>query len=97
MSQPAVAPSKRGRPTENAQRKYYEGKLYPLLAQAMTQHIDASRRLNVGSLANAIGVSGQTLYFSMGEDRVTPRVAKLLITESRGRLKPVDLAPFLLS
>lgn len=94
MSQPAAAPSKRGRPTD---RKYYEGDLYPVLARAMKQHIDASGRLNVASLAAAIGVSGQTLYFSMGEDRVTPRVGKMLITESKGRLTPNDLAPFVLS
>lgn len=89
-------PIKSGRPLKNADRKYYEGRLYPLLAGKLPHHVDASGRLNVSSLADAIGVTGQTLYSSMGADRLSPRVAGLIVKESKGRLKVETVAPFMI-
>lgn len=97
MTMTAVAPIKPGRPIKNAQRKYHEGKLYPLLASKLPHHVDTSRRLNVASLAKAISVSGQTLYSSMGMDKLSPRVAGLIVAESRGQLTRKDLADFIIA
>lgn len=90
-----MSKSAAGRPARD-KRKYFEGKLYPLLAAQLPHHVDASGSLNVNSLAAALGVSGQTLYFSMSEDRLTPRIAKLILNESRGKLTAENLAPFVI-
>lgn len=82
--------------TTTSARKYYDGNLYPLLRTKLPHHINASGRLDVGSLAEALKVSGQTLYFSMAEDRLTPRIARLIVDESRGSLTPTDLAAFVI-
>lgn len=91
-----TTPIQTGRPVTNADRKYYEGKLYPFLAAKLPHHVDASGRLDVSSLAAAIGVTGQTLYSSMKVDRLSPRVAGLIVKESKGRLKVETVAPFMI-
>lgn len=82
MTMTATGHGKAGRPSKNAAvRHYYDSALYPALAAGLPQHVERGK-LNVANLAAAIGVSTQTLYRSMANDRVSPELARHLINES---------------
>lgn len=98
MTMTDARPIKTGRPLKNPAtgRKYYEGKLYALLLDRLKNHVHATGKLDVASLSKALSVSKQWLYLSMTDDKLSRRVAGLLITESKGTIEPKDLAPFLI-
>lgn len=93
----STTPMKAGRPRANkTKRRYFEGQLYPLLFNAMPHHI-TNNRLDVSSLAAALGNSRMALYRRMEEDRLTTKAAQALVEESKGRLKLEALIPFILA
>lgn len=93
----SATPMKPGRPRSDAQkRRYYQGKLYPVLCKAMPQHM-TNDRLDVASLAAALNNSRMAVYRRMEEDRLTNKAAQALVEESKGRLKIETLIPFILA
>lgn len=89
--------TKMGRPrSDETKRRYFQGQLYKLLCETMPHHV-RDDRLEVASLAAALGNSRMALYRRMEEDRLTNKAALALVQESRGKLKLEKLIPFILA
>lgn len=78
-----VKPRGRGRPsTGGAAAEWYESELYKLLHEAFPGFVRAGR-LHVGSLADAVDVSSQTVYRSLQNNTLSEEVMAGLVKASR--------------
>jgi hypothetical protein len=98
-NKPAPGPIKSGRPRAKSNEnkpKFYETRLYALLLTALPQHVEGGR-LSPKSISVAIEMHKFTVYKWLTGNFVSPKGARALIKESGGKLKPQDLAPYLIS
>lgn len=96
----APGPIKSGRPRSEANKnkpKFWESALYALLVSKLPKSHMEGGRLNVNSVATAIGKHPFTVYKWLTSNWISPGGAKALIEESNGRLTAKDFAPFLIS
>lgn len=87
-------PTKRGRPRKDrVETRFWDGKLYALLKERLPHHVRGDR-LIPASLAESLNVARWTVYKALNNDKLSSKLAKALIDESRSKLTQEDLAPF---
>lgn len=84
-----------GRPRKNDDApKFYEGKLYALLAKKFPDLVERGR-LNTAKLAARLQYNRYTVYNWMDKDRLTRRAA-IALQKAAPTITDKDLLPFLL-
>jgi len=91
-------PIKSGRPPKGdvTRKRFYDGKLYPVLLAAFPGCVEGGR-LSPRMLADLIGVHKFTVYKWLNKDQLFPDPAKKLVAASDGRLKTEDLVQFVMA
>ena len=79
-------------------RRYYESPLYPLLEKGFPKCKERGR-LSISMVAEVLGCTPQWVYEWLLRDRLSPKVALLLVekatdTAGRERIKLKDLTPY---
>ena len=75
---------------------YSLGPIYDFLWDRLPQFRGEHNKLDVLGLAAAAGVSDKALYKAFKIDRLTPGIALAIIKASKSKIKPADLADFVI-